>query len=390
MNTASVSLEILIYIGATLLLAIGALALLHRGKTTRATLPQEPSSAPPPGATKVEESLETAVEETEPPKAESEPVETAKVPWKLRLIQGLKRTHGQIFRSIDEMLLPGRERESREKTLENLFEALILADVGVNTSELLVNKVREQLSGEEGCNPKAIKEILRREILAILSAARTPEHGVIEASSKQPHVVLMVGVNGVGKTTTAGKLAFKANQRGLRAVVGAADTYRAAAVEQLKVWAERSGAEFVQLKDGSDPASVAFEAVRVARQDNLDLCLVDTAGRLHNRNDLMQELAKIRRVMGKDDSTAPHEVLLVLDATTGQNALQQAKVFRDMVNITGLVITKLDGTAKGGVAIAVVNELKIPIRYIGVGESVEDLEVFSSEEFVDALFAEEG
>jgi fused signal recognition particle receptor len=196
----------------------------------------------------------------------------------------------------------------------------------------------------------------------------------------------MVGVNGVGKTTTTGKLAFKARSRGLGVVVGAADTFRAAAVEQLAVWADRSGAKLVRLKEGSDPASVAYETVRLAKAEGLQLAIVDTAGRLHNRNDLMQELAKVRRVMGKEIPEAPHEVLLVVDATTGQNALQQARVFREISGVTGVVLTKLDGTAKGGVALAIVAELGLPIRYVGVGESVDDLELFRAEEFVDALF----
>jgi len=344
---------------------------------------------PPPSIIQTTEQLvKTApAAESEAPKPEIVVPQPAVAPWRSRLVAGLRRTHGQIFRSLDELLLTKDAKITRDATLEALFESLVQADTGVTTSELLVNNVRNRLGGEESLNPTIIRALLKEEILKVLQSANTPE-STIETHSHQPHVVLMVGVNGVGKTTTTGKLAYKARQRDEKVAIGAADTFRAAAVDQLRIWAERSQAHFVELKDGADPASVAFETVKIAKSQGDNLCLIDTAGRLHNRQDLMAELAKIKRVMGKEIPTAPHEVLLVLDATTGQNALQQARVFRDLVNITGLVLTKLDGTAKGGVAIAVVNELKIPIRYIGVGESVEDLQPFSAQEFTDALFEE--
>lgn len=322
-----------------------------------------------------------------PVQAEAEKVEVAvEKTWMERLRTGLSRTQTQLVRSIDEFFISKDVKLTREQVIEQLFEVLIRSDLGVKTSEKLVARVREKLSGTEAANAQIVKEVLKTEILSIFAKANANQKETLETSSAKPHVVLMVGVNGVGKTTTTGKLAFKSSQRGKKVVVGAADTFRAAAVEQLEVWAKRASADFVKLAANTDPASVAFEATRIAKQKEADLCLVDTAGRLHNRQDLMQELAKIRRSVSKECEGAPHEVLLVLDATTGQNALQQARVFREIVQVTGLVLTKLDGTAKGGVAVAICDELGLPIRYIGVGETVEDLEIFNPEEFVSALF----
>ena len=314
--------------------------------------------------------------------------------WFDRLRGGLKKTHNQIIQGLDEFFTSKQDKATRAEALEILFELLVQADVGVKTSEYLVDKVKSRMNKDDYSDPKIFKSILREEIFTILTATKENPKGVLEnplqslSDKKLPHVVVMVGVNGVGKTTTTGKLAFKAHLRGQKVVIGAADTFRAAAVEQLAVWAERSKADMIRLKEGSDPASVAFETVKKASENGASVCLIDTAGRLQNRQDLMQELAKIGRVISKENPDAPHEVLLVLDATTGQNALQQAKVFKEVVNITGLVLTKLDGTAKGGIAIAIASELGLPIRYIGVGESVEDLEVFEAHEFVNALFSE--
>ncbi len=314
--------------------------------------------------------------------------------WFDRLKGGLRRTHSQIINGLDEFFTTKSDKVTRDQTLEHLFEILIQADIGVKTSDLLVEKVKSRLTKDDYSDPNKFKTILKEEIFNILSSTKANPKGEIEkpmlslSENKVPHIVLMVGVNGVGKTTTTGKLAYKAHLRGQKVVIGAADTFRAAAIEQLSVWADRSKAHMIRLKEGADPASVAFETVKKASETNADVCLIDTAGRLQNRQDLMQELAKIGRVVAKENPDAPHEVLLVLDATTGQNALQQAKVFRDVVNITGLVLTKLDGTAKGGIAIAIAAELGLPIRYVGVGESVEDLEIFEAHEFVSALFTE--
>ncbi|MGY3805123.1 signal recognition particle-docking protein FtsY [Pigmentibacter ruber] len=315
--------------------------------------------------------------------------------WFERLKGGLRKTHTQIVTNLDEFFLSKKDKATRAEIHETLFELLVQADVGVKTSEYLVDRVKSRLTPEAYLDPKIFKSILREEIFAILTATKENPKGVLEsplqslADKKLPHVVLMVGVNGVGKTTTTGKLAFKSHLKGQKVVIGAADTFRAAAVEQLAVWAQRSNAEMIRLKEGTDPASVAYETVKKASENGSSVCLIDTAGRLQNRQDLMQELAKISRVIAKENPEAPHEVLLVLDATTGQNALQQARIFQEVVNITGLVLTKLDGTAKGGIAIAIAAELKVPIRYVGVGEAVEDLEVFEAHEFVNALFSEE-
>ncbi len=307
-------------------------------------------------------------------------------PWFQRLRHGLEKTRAQLVQSLDDYFSNTTHLATRDQLLEHLFELLILADVGVSTSEILVQRVKARLTSEDYSNKEKFKAILKDEILLILKTSFENKNGTIETPKYSPHIVLMVGVNGAGKTTTTGKLAFKAYQKEKSVIIGAADTFRAAAVEQLAVWSDRSHAQMIRLKEGSDPASVAYEAARRAQEQHADICLIDTAGRLQTRQDLMQELSKIARVTGKDIEAAPHEVLLVLDATVGQNAVQQAKLFRDVVKVTGIILTKLDGTAKGGVAIPIAFELGLPIRYVGVGESVEDLELFSPEEFVDALF----
>ncbi|MFZ9520504.1 MAG: signal recognition particle-docking protein FtsY [Silvanigrellaceae bacterium] len=305
--------------------------------------------------------------------------------WLSRLSTGLSKTQQHLVRQLDSLFTSTADKASREAILDGMLEILVRADVGIRTAESLIEKVRHELPGDDLSDAQAVKGVLRKEILRMLSVDKQWSL-VPEGNTGTPTVVLMVGVNGVGKTTTTGKLAFKERQAGKSVIVGAADTFRAAAVDQLEEWAKRAGAECVRLTEGADPASVAFECVKRAVTQQTQLCLIDTAGRLHNRQDLMQELGKIRRVASKDVPGAPHEVLLVLDATTGQNALQQAKSFREVAGVTGLVLTKLDGTAKGGVAIALASELGLPIRYIGVGESVDDLQLFKADEFVDALF----
>ena len=325
---------------------------------------------------------------TAEPKALAEPVPQVKIKWTDRLGEGLSRTRNQLKRSLSELFVSSSTKATREQILESLFEVLIQADVGVETSEWLVNSVREKMKSQEMDSQAALEAHLKNSMMELLASVNVG--GVnLESPATPVHVVMMVGVNGVGKTTTTGKLAHKSREQGRKVVIAAADTFRAAAVEQLAVWAERSGAHLWRMADKADPASVAFEAVRFAKSETVGggtaICLIDTAGRLHNRNDLMQELAKIRRVTSKEIGDAPHEVLLVVDATTGQNAVMQAKVFREISGVTGVVLTKLDGTAKGGVALAIVKELGLPIRYVGVGESVEDLQPFNSDEFVSAL-----
>lgn len=337
-----------------------------------------------------------------------------------RLRAGLSKTRSQIFGNI-ELLFAGREAAAqREEVLESLFEVLIRSDVGVTTSERLVAAVRQRIHGQALGNLGVMKHALGQEILSLFEKVQHPARYGAEVSdsshtqrlvdllegrqppsslgASDPLVVMIVGVNGVGKTTTTGKLAKRLRDRGHPVVLGAADTFRAAAVEQLRIWADRAEAEFVTFSDGSDPASVAFETVKrgvelQAQQRSSGspraICLVDTAGRLHNRKDLMEELAKVKRVMAKNCPAAPHEVLLVVDATTGQNAIQQAKIFGEAVTVNGLVLTKLDGTAKGGVALAVAGDLGLPICFVGVGESLEDLQAFDARQFTAALLGDE-
>lgn len=265
-----------------------------------------------------------------------------------------------------------------DEILEELEEHLITSDIGVQTTiELL-----ERISKAKVKDVSQVKSVLKNEILSIL----TSHPAVPQVTHDTPHVVLVVGVNGVGKTTTIGKIAASANASGKKVLIAAADTFRAAAVEQLGIWAERANAELVKHKENADPAAVAFDAVAAASARGCDLVLIDTAGRLHTKVNLMEELKKIKRTVAKQLEGAPHETLLVLDATTGQNALSQAKLFNDALDISGLVLTKLDGTAKGGIVIGICSALNIPLQYIGIGEQVEDLRPFDANQFIDALF----
>ena len=300
--------------------------------------------------------------------------------WFSSLRNGLKKTQDELFKGLKEFFLAEDKKEKRDQFLDNLFEALIRADVGVTTAKYLKEKVKEQIQGNSQFEFEDLKNILRHEMLSILKKAPP-------LREEKPYVALIVGVNGVGKTTTVGKIAYGFAQAGSKVVIGAADTFRAAANAQLEVWAQRGGdaITFIGSQHGADPASVAYRAVEIATNNNSDLCLIDTAGRLQNRQDLMEELAKIKRVISKAKNDAPHDIFLVIDGTTGQNALQQAKMFKEIISVTGLIVTKLDGTAKGGVVLAISKELDIPIRYIGVGERAEDLRPFVPEEFVSAL-----
>jgi fused signal recognition particle receptor len=271
-----------------------------------------------------------------------------------------------------------RTRDIDVDTADTLEEILLTADVGVAASaEIVAAVTRRQRRGE------SLRDLVKQEMLRILESAGTPA-----AISSKPHVALIVGVNGVGKTTTIGKLANQLRQDGKAVLICAADTFRAAAVDQLQIWADRAGVDMIRAKEGSDPAAVVFDAMTAARTRGRDVVLVDTAGRLHTRTNLMNELDKIRRVAGREVPGAPHEVLLVLDATVGQNGLAQAREFTSVAGVTGIVLTKLDGTAKGGIAVAIAHDLKLPIRYVGVGEGVDDLLPFSAEDYVAAIFTE--
>ena len=295
----------------------------------------------------------------------------------------LTRTKEQFVERFDEIVGRADEPAQRSRpvdveTLDALEEALISADVGVAASDRIVSAVRARRSRGE-----SLRTLVKDEILDILRATDSAS-----PNGRKPHVVLIVGVNGTGKTTTVGKLARLIKESGKTPLICAADTFRAAAVEQLQVWATRAGVDFIRAKPGADPAAVVFDAIAAGKARGRDVILVDTAGRLHTRVNLMQELDKIRRIAGREVDGAPHEVLLVLDATVGQNGLNQAREFMGVAGVNGIVLTKLDGTAKGGIAVAIANDLKLPIRYVGVGEGIDDLVPFSPEDYVKALFEE--
>jgi fused signal recognition particle receptor len=300
-----------------------------------------------------------------------------------RLKQGLQRTTQQLVGKFEDIVRiadapEARTRDVDAETAEALEEVLLMADVGVAaTSEIVTAVSRRQRRGE------SLRDLVKQEMLRVLEAT-TP----VAAPTVKPHVMLIVGVNGVGKTTTIGKLANQLKREGRIPLICAADTFRAAAVDQLQIWADRAGVDIVRAREGSDPAAVVFDAITAGKARQRDVVLVDTAGRLHTRTNLMNELDKIRRVASREVPGAPHEVLLVLDATVGQNGLAQAREFTNVAGVTGIVLTKLDGTAKGGIAVAIAHDLKLPIRYIGVGEGVDDLLPFTPREYVDAIFQE--
>ncbi|MCX7654323.1 MAG: signal recognition particle-docking protein FtsY [Fervidobacterium sp.] len=287
-----------------------------------------------------------------------------------KLKEGLRKSRDAFFNKIGEIL---KFKKFDSQTKEEIEELLISADVGVEATEYIISKL-EKLKPDDALS--ALKEIL----IEILT-----NNNSLNSSSDKPFVINIVGVNGSGKTTTCGKLAHMFKSEGKQVVIGACDTFRAAAIDQLKVWADRSGATFIAHTEGADAAAVAYDSVSHAISKSKDIVLLDTAGRLHNKKHLMDELQKINRVVQKLIPSAPHEVLLVLDAVTGQNGLQQAKIFKEVVNVTGIVLTKLDGTAKGGITIAIAKELGIPIKFIGVGEGIEDLKPFNPKDFVEAL-----
>ncbi|MCW1736011.1 signal recognition particle-docking protein FtsY [Anaerorudis cellulosivorans] len=303
------------------------------------------------------------------------------------LDKGLEKTKESFFSKLNRAIA-GKSKVD-DDVLDNLEEILVSSDVGVDTTLKIIDRIEERVARDKYVNTNELTHILREEIAGLLTENNSTdidEFAVPE--DKRPYVIMVVGVNGVGKTTTIGKLAYRFKQNGLSVYLGAADTFRAAAVEQLVIWGERVGVPVIKQKMGSDPASVAFDAVSSAKAHNVDVVIIDTAGRLHNKANLMNELTKIKNVMGKIVPGAPHEVLLVLDGSTGQNAFEQAKQFTAATDVTALAITKLDGTAKGGVVIGISDQFKIPVKYIGLGERMEDLQVFNSKEFVDSLFGE--
>ena len=304
---------------------------------------------------------------------------------KENLDKGLEKSKTSFFDKMSKAVA-GKSRVDDE-VLDDLEDVLISSDVGVATTIKVINRIEDRVAKDKYLGTDELNKILREEIAALLSETNTGEDAEIHVpENTKPYVIMVVGVNGVGKTTTIGKLAHQFKSKGQKVVLGAADTFRAAAIDQLQIWADRTDVPIIKQKMGSDPASVAFDTVQSAVKMDADVVLIDTAGRLHNKVNLMKELSKVKRVMQKTIPEAPHEVLLVLDGSTGQNAFEQAKQFTAATEVTSLAVTKLDGTAKGGVVIGISDQFKIPVKYIGVGEGVEDLQVFNKYEFVDSFF----
>ena len=304
---------------------------------------------------------------------------------KATLDKGLEKSSSNFFDKLSKAVV-GKSKVDAD-VLDSLEEVLVTSDVGVNTTLKVIDRIEARVAKDKYIGTEALNLILREEIAGLLSETNSGED--IDFSIPQtnkPYVIMVVGVNGAGKTTTIGKLAYQLKKQGLNVVLGAADTFRAAAIDQLQVWADRVGVPIIKQSMGSDPASVAFDTLQSAVTSNADVVIIDTAGRLHNKVNLMNELTKVKRVMQKVVEHSPHEVLLVLDGSTGQNAFEQAKQFTAATEVTALAITKLDGTAKGGVVIGISDEFKIPVRYIGVGEGIEDLQVFNKFEYVDSFF----
>jgi fused signal recognition particle receptor len=299
-----------------------------------------------------------------------------------KLKQGLSKTHQGFVEQMDRLFLGKKTID--QNLLEDLEGLLFSADLGVKTSGQLIEGVQQGLKRGDLREPDKIRDFIKQEILRILKSGERPLS--IDLAQAKPFVFMVVGVNGVGKTTTIAKIAHQYSSQGRKVLIGAADTFRAAAVEQLEIWANRVGADLIKQSKGTDPSAVAFDSVHAARARNIDLVFIDTAGRLHTKVNLMEELKKVKRIIGRECPGAPHEILLVLDATTGQNAISQAKLFNEAIGVTGIALTKLDGTAKGGIIIGITEELRIPIRYIGVGEGMDDLREFNASEFVQALF----
>lgn len=306
-----------------------------------------------------------------------------------RLSAGLTKTRESIFGSVRRLVMAKTTID--EELLQALEDALLVGDVGPSTTHMLLANIRKSVKEKKYETVEELGTLLRDEVSAMLEGnVNGASAGLQVPETISPFVVMTVGVNGAGKTTTVGKLAHQFREAGKKVLIGAADTFRAAANEQLEIWAQRAGVRMIQQAQGSDPASVAFDAINSAIAQKADVVLIDTAGRLHTKTSLMEELRKIRRVIGKCLEGAPHEVLLVLDANTGQNGLQQVKQFSEAAGVTGIVLAKLDGTAKGGIILAISNELRVPIRYIGIGEDIEDLQPFDRRSFVEALFRGSG
>jgi fused signal recognition particle receptor len=341
--------------------------------------PQAETPAPVVETTAAENvTSDQAAPDSVPPPPDPEPAQPG---FFTRLKRGLGRTSDNLVQGMGNLFLGRKEIDA--DLLEELESRLLLADVGVEATVEIIQSLTQRVSRKELTSPEALQAALKEELLAILK----PCEQTLKVSGHKPYVILMVGVNGVGKTTTIGKMAMRFQAEGQSVMLAAGDTFRAAAVEQLQVWGERNNVPVVAQHTGADSASVVFDALQAAQARNVDVLIADTAGRLHNKDNLMEELKKVVRVMGKLDDAAPHEVMLVLDAGTGQNALAQADHFQQWVGVSGISLTKLDGTAKGGVIFAIAKKLGLPIRFIGIGETAQDLRPFVADEFIEALFA---
>ncbi len=305
---------------------------------------------------------------------------------KENLDKGLEKTKSNIFQKLSRAIV-GKSKVDDE-VLDNLEEVLISSDVGVDTTLKIIERIEKRVSEDKYTSTEELNGILRKEIVNLLEESNSIDINLDFSAGDYPYVIMVVGVNGVGKTTTIGKLAYQFKKMGKNVILGAADTFRAAAIDQLTIWAERVDVPIIKQKMGSDPASVAYDTLASAVSNKADIVIIDTAGRLHNKVNLMNELSKIKNVMQKVIPDAPHEILLILDGSTGQNAFEQAKQFTKATNVNSLALTKLDGTAKGGVVVGISDQFKIPVKYIGIGEKMEDLQIFNRKEFVDSLFGE--
>ncbi len=348
--------------------------------------PEEVVSPPETEVVPVEEEAAPVAIEEAPPVEEivPEPEAPVKVSLFERMRAGLAKTQASLVGRIDALLNSSQGID--EDLMEELEEVLVTADFGMQTTMSLMQSLEERISAGEAADPQALRGLLKDEIRQRLRLEAAP----LDLESSSPYVIMVVGVNGVGKTTTIGKLAHQFVTQGKTVLLGAGDTFRAAAAEQLAVWGERAGVEVIRQESGSDPAAVAFDAAKAAVARKVDVLILDTAGRLHTKVNLMEELKKVRRVLDREIPGAPHETLLVVDATTGQNALVQARLFQEAVEVSGLALTKLDGTARGGMLVAIGNELGLPVRYVGIGEGMEDLRPFDPDLFVEALFDQQG
>lgn len=297
-----------------------------------------------------------------------------------KIKEGLTKTRNAFTEKIEQIITGSTKID--DELLDEIEEAMIQADIGVHTTTRIINEVRKTIKKEQLQSPQALYDVLARKVAELLGNEIKP----LNQAASGPTVILVVGVNGVGKTTTIGKIAYQMKQEGRKVLLAAGDTFRAAAIDQLEIWGQRVGVDVIKHAEGSDPAAVAYDAVQAAQARKADVVIIDTAGRLHNKANLMEELRKITRVISREIPDAPHEVLLVLDATTGQNAISQAKIFQEVAGVTGVALTKLDGTAKGGVVVAIHTELALPVKLIGVGEGMHDLRLFAPEDFAAALF----